>query len=102
MTPIPIAMAHVDGIINKTDKVKLLHKLEGMVESEKPGDIDVTLVNTIFLLNSLQHLPLIFGGLVKYSSGRCVRCHHALILYVTLTLLQVSRRLRGSDGVQNK
>ena len=55
----------MDGSINKTDKSKLLHKLEGMVESEKPGDIDVTLVDAMFLLHTLLNLPPTFGGVAE-------------------------------------
>jgi len=57
LTPVPLTLAHVDGIINKTDKAKVMHKFEGMVESEKPGDNDVTLIDAMILLHTLLNLP---------------------------------------------
>ena len=36
LTPVPMSFAHVDGTFNKTDKSKLLKKLEAQVNSSVP------------------------------------------------------------------
>ena len=59
LTPIPLPLSHMDSSINKIDKARLLHKLEGMIESEKAGYIDVTLVDETFLLNLTPSLHLV-------------------------------------------
>ena len=62
LTPVPLSLAHVDGSINKTDKAKLLHKLENTIRSTGPEDpVDVTLVDGMFLLHTLQNLPTTYG-----------------------------------------
>ena len=52
LTTVPLSLAHVDGSINKTDKAKLLNKLESMVSSTAPSQkVYVTLVDGMFLLH---------------------------------------------------
>jgi len=101
LTPIPLALAHVDGSINKTDKSKLLHKLEGMVESEKPGDIDVTLVDAMFLLHTLLNLPPTFGGVAEVILRRLCEMSPRTDLvcdtYITPSIKEAERNRRGSE-----
>ena len=55
LTPVPLSH-HVDESINKTDKAKLLHKLESMVTSTAPSQkVDVTLVDGMFSLHTLPN-----------------------------------------------
>ncbi|KAL2091652.1 hypothetical protein ACEWY4_013915 [Coilia grayii] len=62
LTPVPLSLAHIDGSLNKTDKSKLLHKLENEMDSTYPGSpVDVTLVDGMFLLHTLQNLPVTLG-----------------------------------------
>jgi hypothetical protein len=74
LIPISLVLAHVDGSINKTDKAnrlhKLLYKLEGMVENEKPGYIDVTLIYVVFLVHTLLNLPKRLWASIKRSHRR--------------------------------
>ena len=36
LTPVPLSLAHVNGTLHKTDKTKLMHKLEEKVTSGNP------------------------------------------------------------------
>ena len=56
----------IDGSINKTDKAKLLHKMEAMVDSNPPpGVTDVKIVDVVFILHTMQKLPGTFGELAQ-------------------------------------
>lgn len=66
LTPVPLSLAHVDGNINKTDKAKLLHKIEKMVTSTDPeAPVEVTLVDGMFLLHALHSLPNTYGEIAS-------------------------------------
>ena len=65
LTTFPLSMAHIDGSINKTEKSKLLRKLEQNVNSQQPQDIDACAVDAMFLILALKNLPSTFGGLAK-------------------------------------
>ena len=66
LTPAVLSQTHVDGNINKTDKAKLLHKIEGMVENNDPNDrIDITIVGAMFLLHMLPNVPATFGEIAR-------------------------------------
>lgn len=56
---------HMSMTHQQTDKSKLLYKFEEMVERNKPGDIDATLVNAMFLLLTLVNLTLTLGGVAE-------------------------------------
>ena len=48
----------------KTDKAKLLHEIEAMVDSTSPPDVtDVIIVDAMFMLPTMQKLP--FGELAE-------------------------------------
>ena len=71
LTPVPLSLAHVDGSMNKTDKSKLLHKLEAMVESTPPSEgVDVTLVDAMFVLHTMVNLPITFGEIAHLLSQK--------------------------------
>ena len=66
LTSVPLSLAHVDGSLNKTDKSKLIQRIERDVVSTDPVDpIDITLVDGMFLLHSLQNLPGTFGEIAS-------------------------------------
>lgn len=103
LTPVPLALAHVDGSINKTDKAKLLHKLEGMVEHDKPSAIDVTLVDAMFLLHALVNLPASFGEIAELILRRLCdmapRTDFVCDTYVTPTIKEAERNRRGAQEI---
>ena len=63
LTPMPLSLAHIDGSINKTDKAKLMHKLEEKVESDKPPTVDACVIVAMFLIRTLTNVPATFGQL---------------------------------------
>lgn len=74
LTPVPLALAHVDGNMNKTDKSRLLHKLEAMIESSgmPSNGVDITLVDAMFLLHTLVNPPNNIWWCVKYIATKVV------------------------------
>ena len=51
LTPVPLALAHLDGTMHKTEKAKLMHRLEKLANNPKdpnPERIHVTLVDGMF------------------------------------------------------
>ena len=60
LVSVPLSLAHVDGVMNKTDKSKLMHMLEAFVSSTPPDTIDVTFVYAMYLLHILNNLPSAF------------------------------------------
>ena len=53
LTPVPMSLAHVDGSVMKTDKSKLMKKLEEHIISEAPASVDAFIVDAMFLIQSL-------------------------------------------------
>ena len=60
LTPVPLFLTHIDGTPNKTDKAKLLHHLEKLVETEAPTHTDIVLIDAMFFLHTLIDPPLLF------------------------------------------
>ena len=66
MSSAPLSPAHVDIILNKTDQAKLLDTLETMFTSTAPSPkVDITLVDRIFILHTLQNLSNTFAEVSK-------------------------------------
>ena len=64
LTPVTLSLAH--GSNDKTDKTKLLHKIEAMVDSTPPPDVtDVKIADAMFILHTMQKLSGTFGELVQ-------------------------------------
>ena len=63
LTPVPLSLSHLDGSINKTDKAKLLHKLEKKTQSDVPNQADVVIVDAMFFLHTLVCPPSTYGQL---------------------------------------
>ena len=62
-------MVHVrgNGTIHKTEKAKLLLKLESKIDSSGPllDDISARVVDAMFTVNPLMNLPATHGGLAS-------------------------------------
>lgn len=65
LTPVPMALAHVDGTIMTRDKSKVLHRLEGKVASSPPPSVNVCAVDGMFLIQSLQNVAPTYSGEAK-------------------------------------
>ncbi|GBP88538.1 hypothetical protein EVAR_21746_1 [Eumeta japonica] len=67
ITPMPLSLCHIDGSINKTDKSVLVHELEKLVEDmeQPPSQIDLSIVDGFFFLNTFKETPRTFGGVSK-------------------------------------
>ena len=61
LTSAPLSLVHVDKIINKTDKAKVLYIRENMITSTAPSQkVNITLVDGMFALHILQNLSNTF------------------------------------------
>ena len=62
LTPVPLSLAHVNGTSHKTDKTKLMHKLEEKVTIGNPLNNDAYVVDAMFFfLSSQVRAPETFG-----------------------------------------
>jgi len=104
LTPVPLALAHVDGSINKTDKSKLMHKLEERVQSDKPVTRDAYAVDAMFLIHTLVNVPVTFGGIAKVLLTRLVefakRIDFVCDSYKTQSIKDIEHGIRGSESRQ--
>ena len=59
LTPVPFPLSHVNGTLHKTDKTKLMHKLEEKVTSGNPltNDAYGYVVDAMFFLRSQVQAP---------------------------------------------
>lgn len=102
LTPVPLSLAHVDGSPNKTDKAKLLHKLENEVHSTIPGSpVDVTIVDGMFLLHTLQNLPVTFGEvaslILRVLCSMSVRVDMICDVYKNPSIKDIEHSRRSAD-----
>lgn len=65
LTPVPLSLAHIDGSMLKTDKSKLLRKLESLTNNLSPASVDTTVVDAMCLIQSLVELPTTYGGIAQ-------------------------------------
>ena len=69
LTPVPFSLCHIDGSINKTDKSVLTKILENSIKSGdnpeehgEPTNIDVAIIDGMFLLHQLTQVPATLGA----------------------------------------
>ncbi len=70
LTPVPLSLAHVDGSVMKTDKSKLMKILEDRITSEPPQRIDATIIDGMFLIQTMTALPSTFAEIAKVIISR--------------------------------
>ena len=101
LTPIPLALYHVDGKIHKTQKVALMHELEKSTAINDPVTIDVVIVDGLFFLHLLPDLPETFGSVSKFILKRLCSLSHNRVFGRTITpsIKDIERgsRARGMD-----
>ena len=104
LTVVPLSLAHVDGSINRTDKAKLLHKIENMVDvSNLNATVDVTIVDAMFLLHTLLNLPNTYGEIAKTLMAKLCemskRVDLVFDMYVTPSVKDSEHERRLADDV---
>ena len=103
LTPVPLSLCHLDGSLNKTDKAKMMHKLEGKVNSDPPQQIDVTVVDAMFLLHTMQNPPNAFGKIAEDILQRLCnmsgRVDFVCDSYISPSIKESERNRRGAAEV---
>ncbi|KAG7161672.1 hypothetical protein Hamer_G030971 [Homarus americanus] len=101
-TPVPLTIAQVDGSVNKTDKSKLMHKLEERVKSSKPVSRDACAIDAMFLIRTLVNVPATFGEIAKLVLTRLLgfakRVDFVCDSYKTPSIKDIEHGIRGSDA----
>ena len=88
--------------MNKTEKFILMHKLEAKVQCNTPPDnIDVVLVDAVFLLHILLNLPLSFGEIASLLRSKlCEMAPQVHLIgdsYLSLSRKDAEHQRHGSD-----
>ena len=101
LTPVPFSLAHIDGSMIKTDKSQLMHHLEKKIESTCPprDEVSTCVVDGMFLLHILQHVPATYGGMAKtileYLCAQAKRIDFVCDTYKHPSVKDVERDRRG-------
>lgn len=106
LTPVPLAMCHLDGAICKTDKSVLLKILQNNIVSNPPASCDVIIYDGLFLLHSMTEVPLSFGNISKklitiVTSSNVRTVIIAFDRYFTPSIKDHEHTLRGRVEGQN-
>ncbi|RUM44803.1 MAG: hypothetical protein DSY80_04015 [Desulfocapsa sp.] len=100
LTPVPLSLAHLDGTLNKTDKSKLVHRIEKMADSEPPNEINVVIVDAMFYLHSLISPPNTYGQiaeeLLQALCSMAPVIHFVCDSYVEPSIKDIERNRRGA------
>ncbi len=104
LTPVPLALGHVDGTMNSADKSKLLHKIEDMCVHNPPQqDPDIAIVDAMMLMNSLTPPPTTYGSLAKEVLGKLVALapsvHMVCDTYMQPSIKDLERSKRGEPAI---
>ena len=73
VTSVPLTLAHIDGLKMSTDTSTLFCKLKMRIITDAPRNIDVCIVDRMFLVQSNVDLPSIFGGQANVTLSCLVR-----------------------------
>ncbi|CAH1645610.1 unnamed protein product [Spodoptera littoralis] len=65
LTPVPLALCHIDGTICKTDKSALLKMLQKEIDSNPPERCDVIVYDGFFIMHSIRDVPSSFKNISK-------------------------------------
>ena len=101
LTPVPLSLCHLDGSINKTDKAKLFHMLEGRVESRSPEIVESVVVDGLFFLHSQVLPPITYGKIVEDLLEKLVRMAPRVDFvcdsYISPSLKDIERIRQGNS-----
>ena len=100
ITPVPLTFAHIDGTKVSTDKSTLFSKFEARVVTDAPRNVDVSIVDGMFLIQSLVDLPPTFGGVANVILSRLARLANRVDFvcdtYKHPSIKDITREDRGS------
>ncbi|XP_036339749.1 uncharacterized protein LOC118749071 [Rhagoletis pomonella] len=65
ITPVPLALCHLDGVIYKTAKSALAKCLEAKIDHNPLRYSDVYLIDGFFILHAMKEVPKRFGNISK-------------------------------------
>ena len=104
LTPVPLSLASIHGMVKKTPKYKLSKHLEQLITHEEPAAVDVVLYDAMFIIQSLpSDLPLHFGNIAELvlriiCSTQAREVHFVCDSYVK-SIKNIEQQARGaSDG----
>lgn len=72
LTPVPLCLGDVHGLKNSTPKHKLAQHLESMMPSESPCQVEVYIVDAMFVIRCFDNkeLPASYGGVARHLLKR--------------------------------
>ena len=73
LTSVPLTFANIDAHKISTDKYTLFSKLDVRIITDAPRNVDVCIVDGLFLVHSHVDLPVTFGGQANVTLSRLVR-----------------------------
>ena len=102
LTPVPLSLGNIDGLMNKTPKSSLKKKLEEKIESEEPPEISELVIDLMFLIRGLTNLPITFKGIAeRILSLACRttanRIHLVADRYDCISIKCLEQEKRGCD-----
>ena len=74
LTSVPLTFAHIDGLKISLDKSTLFSKLKVRIITDAPRNIDASIVDGMFLIQSHLDLPSTIGGQADVTLSRLIRC----------------------------
>lgn len=99
LSPVPWALATADNVPNKTDKSKLMHKLEvEPVGFPATNEISAYIIDGNALLQSISNLPTTFGELadrIFFMLPKSKRVDYVSDVYSDISIKAVERKRRG-------
>ena len=65
LTPVPLALVHRNGSLNKTDKARLLHRIVKLANNDLPTETDAVILYSVFSLHTLRNRPTAYGKVAE-------------------------------------
>lgn len=101
LTPLPLALCHIDGTMNKTTKSVLVDILEQVVDHKQPVAVDAVIFDGFLILRSLVVVPKTFGQisnllLQKITAHEGTNIHLVFDQYFKPSIKDSERERRGA------
>ena len=104
LTPVPLSLSHADGTMLSTPKSKLLNQLEPLSGTLNPTNVNVTIIDAMFLLHLMPtSLPATFGSVAEHILRTICKFQGSIIHFVSDKTISPSikdaeRESRSSDS----
>jgi hypothetical protein len=100
LTPVPLALCHIDGMINKTDTSVLLKMLQKEIHSNPPERCDAIIYDGFFIMHSITDVPSSFGKVFEklmqvFTANSASTVIIALDRYIFPSIKDTEHGLRG-------